>query len=90
MADVITRRDDLRKTVIDGPEKHRTLLFLCMEKVVTGELSVAQANAVAGLSAEVHKSLAQQFENQIYVYENMGMTLETNEIVVIEGPAKDA
>jgi hypothetical protein len=50
---------ELRQAIITDGAKHREFLFLCMEKVVLLELDAARANAVTGLSAEVHKSMKQ-------------------------------
>lgn len=51
--------EELRQIIITDVTKHRAFLFMCMEKVATMELDAVRANAVVGLSAEVHKSMKQ-------------------------------
>lgn len=63
----------LRELMITDPAKHRAFLLLTMEGVIRGAVNVAQANAVASLSAEVHKSIRQQWDMQTYAAENLGV-----------------
>jgi hypothetical protein len=43
---------------ITSPAEHRSLLLSSIEAVAEGRMNVAQANAIVGLSCEVHKKPA--------------------------------
>jgi hypothetical protein len=58
---------------IETPAEFRALLMSTAVAVLDGRVNVAQANAVVGLSAEVHKSLRQQWDMQCYVAENIAV-----------------
>lgn len=51
----------------------RGALLASIEAVLEGRLNVAQANAVVGMSAEVHKSLRQEWDMAIYATENISL-----------------
>jgi vacuolar-type H+-ATPase subunit E/Vma4 len=53
------------KTEIRTPEEFRSLLIAAASAVLEGRLTVQQANALAGLSSEVHKSLKMQYVGQM-------------------------
>lgn len=58
---------------ITTPAEHRALLLAAMEALVEGRLNVAQANSLAGLSAEVHKNLRQEWDMRVYAAENLNL-----------------
>jgi hypothetical protein len=64
---------------ITSPEDHRALLLASMEAVCEGRMNINQANAVTGLSAEVHKSIKQEWDMRVYAAENL--TLEHGRVV---------
>jgi hypothetical protein len=72
---------------ITTPGEHRALLFSAIEAVCEGRLSVPQANAVSDLSAEVHKSLRQEWDMRVYAAENL--TLEHGKVVKMLGSSDD-
>ena len=47
------------------PEELRSLLIECAKSVVDNRITVQQANAVAGLSAEIHKSIKMEYVGQV-------------------------
>jgi len=59
----------------------RGLLGECICGVLEGRVNVAQANAVTGLSGEVHKSIRQEFDMRCYMAENL--SLDQQKIVTI-------
>ena len=56
---------------ITSPAEHRALLLESIECVLEGRINVSQANAVASISAEVHKSLKQEWDMRVYAAENL-------------------
>lgn len=56
---------------IRSAEDHRALLLQAMVAVCDGRMSVPQANALVGLSAEVHKSIRQQWDMLVYAADNL-------------------
>lgn len=59
------------RITIRSAEDHRALLLDAMLAVCDGRMSVPQANALVGLSAEVHKSIRQQWDMLIYAADNL-------------------
>lgn len=55
---------------INSPAELRTILLQCMEMLIEGKMSVNQANAVASLSSEAHKSIRQQWEMTLELVDN--------------------
>lgn len=49
----------------------RGVLLATIEAVLEGRVNVAQANAVAGLSAELHKSIRQEWDMRVYANEHL-------------------
>jgi len=68
---------------ITTPGEHRALLLASIEAVCEGRMNVPQANAVVGLSAEVHKSIKQEWDMRVYAAENL--TLEHGRVVKMLG-----
>jgi hypothetical protein len=56
---------------ITSPAELRAVVFETMIGVLEGRVSVPQANSVAALSAEAHKSIRQQWDMQCYTDENI-------------------
>lgn len=62
----------------------RGALLASIEGVLEGRVNVAQANAVASLSGELHKSLKQEWDMRIYANENL--TLDSGKVIkLLEG-----
>jgi tRNA U34 5-methylaminomethyl-2-thiouridine-forming methyltransferase MnmC len=58
---------------ITSPAEHRSLLLSSIEAVAEGRMNVAQANAIVGLSCEVHKSIRQEWDMRVYAAENLSL-----------------
>lgn len=69
----------MKQNKITSPSEHRALLLASIEAVCEGRMNVAQANAVTGLSGEVHKSIRQEWDMRVYASENL--TLEHAKVV---------
>ena len=52
----------------------RGALLASVEAVLEGRLTVSQANAVAQLSAEVHKSIKQEWDMRVYANEHLSLS----------------
>jgi len=70
---------EMKSNKITSPEDHRALLLASMEAVCEGRMNINQANAITGLSAEVHKSIRQEWDMRVYAAENL--TLEHGKVV---------
>lgn len=57
--------------IIESPADLRRQLLDSISGVLSGQITVAQANAAVGLSAELHKSIKQQWEMQVYATEHL-------------------
>lgn len=68
---------------ITTPEEHRAILLSAMEALLEGRLNVPMANALASMSAEVHKNLKQEWDMRVYAAENL--TLEHGQVVKMLG-----
>jgi hypothetical protein len=55
--------------------------------VLEGRVNVSQANAVVGLSSELHKSLRQEWDMRVYANENLN--LEHGEVTKLIGVDDD-
>lgn len=64
---------------ITNPHEHRALLLSAMEAVCEGRINVSQANALVGLSGEVHKSIRQEWDMRVYAAENL--TIQQGNVV---------
>jgi len=64
---------------ITTPSEHRALLLSAIEAVAEGRMNVPQANAIVGLSCEVHKSIRQEWDMRVYAAENL--SLEAGKVV---------
>lgn len=62
--------------IINSPEDHRRLLLDTMAALVEGRVSATQANTVAALSAEVHKSINSQWEMACYAIEHLPRSIK--------------
>jgi len=61
----------MKTNKITTPAEHRALLLASIEALCEGRMNVAQANAVTGLSAEVHKSIRQEWDMRVYAADNL-------------------
>lgn len=74
----------MRQNKITNPQEHRALLLAAMEAVCEGRINVSQANALVGLSTEVHKSIRQEWDMRVYAAENL--TIQNAQVVkMLEG-----
>lgn len=71
------------RTTIRSASEHRRLLLDAMVALVEGRMNVPQANALATLSGEVHKSLKLEFDILCYGAENLRLG-PNNQLLVIE------
>ena len=65
----------------------RGALLASIEAVLEGRINVAQANAVVGLSGELHKSIRQEWDMRVYANENLN--LKAGEVVKLIGCNND-
>jgi hypothetical protein len=66
----------------------RGALLASIEGVLEGRVNVAQANAVVGLSGELHKSIRQEWDMRVYANENL--SLEAGKVInLLEGAVED-
>lgn len=56
---------------ITNPAELRSLLADSICAVMEGRMNISQANAVVGLSSELHKSVRQQWDQEVYLAENL-------------------
>ena len=61
----------MKQNKITSPGEHRAILLASMEALLEGRLNVPIANALTSLSAEVHKSLRQEWDMRVYAAENL-------------------
>ncbi len=69
----------MKSNKITTPYEHRALLLAAMEALCEGRLNVSQANALVGLSGEVHKSIRQEWDMRVYAAENI--TLQNGRVL---------
>lgn len=69
----------MKPNKVSSSEEHRALLLASMEALCEGRMNVSQANAVASLSSEVHKSIRQEWDMRCYAAENL--TLHNSKVV---------
>lgn len=61
----------MKTTEIANPSELRSALLHCVEGVMEGRISVPQANAIANLSSELHKSIRQEWDMRVYAAEHL-------------------
>ena len=62
----------------------RGALLATIEGVLEGRVNVSQANAVAQLSSELHKSIRQEWDMRVYANEHL--TLQAGQVIkLLEG-----
>jgi len=52
----------------------RAVLLASIEGVLEGRVNVGQANAIVGLSSELHKSIRQEWDMRVYASENITLS----------------
>lgn len=57
---------------ISTPKEHRELLLQAMQNLCDGRLDPQEAQALVGLSGQVHESIAQEWEMRVYAHERLG------------------
>ena len=65
----------------------RGALLAAIEGVLEGRVNVAQANAVVGLSGELHKSIRQEWDMRCYANEHL--SLDAGQVVKLIGVNND-
>lgn len=83
----ITEVGDVRRT-IESAAEHRALLLDCIVSVAEGRMNVQQANAIVGLSAEVHKSIKAQWDMACFAAETLRLG-ENNRVLRAGGGDAD-
>ena len=61
------------EVTINSPSELRRALLDCIAATIEGRLDVARLNAIVGASAELHKSIKQQWDMKIYAAEHLAM-----------------
>lgn len=59
----------------------RGALLMTIQGVLEGKVNVSQANAVAQLSSELHKSIRQEWDMRVYANENL--TLKASRVIAL-------
>lgn len=72
---------------IKEPAEWRALLMNAAVGVLDQRVTVSQANSVASLSVEVHKSIRQEFDMRCYAAENLG--IRDGRVLRLEAPDAD-
>jgi len=67
----------------------RAALLASIEGVLEGRVNVAQANAVVGLSTELHKSLRQEWDMRCYANEHLSLSAGRVIKLIGEGEADE-
>jgi hypothetical protein len=74
----------MSKRAIVNASDLRGALLATMQGVLEGRITVAQANSVAQLSGELHKSIRQEWDMRVYANEHL--TLEAGRVIeLLEG-----
>lgn len=74
----------MTKRAIVNASDLRGALLATMQGVLEGRITVAQANSVAQLSGELHKSIRQEWDMRVYANEHL--TLEAGRVIeLLEG-----
>lgn len=73
----------MQQNKITSPKELRATLLSSIESVIEGKMTVQQANAVVGLSAELHKSIKQEWDMRCYSAENL--TIDNGMIMKLIG-----
>jgi len=72
---------------ITTAEDLRGAILAAIQGVLEGKVNVSQANAVVGLSGELHKSLRQEWDMRVFANENL--SLAAGEVVKLVGVGDD-
>ena len=78
-----TKEDTATARKIVTASDLRGALLGTIEALLEGRINVAQANAAAALSAEVHKSIRQDWDMRLYANEHL--QLEAGRVVEVIG-----
>ena len=74
----------MKERKIVNAQDLRGALLATIEGVLEGRVNVSQANAVAAISTELHKSIKQEWDMRVYANENL--TLENGQVIkLLEG-----
>ena len=81
---LINKGKEMRESKVVNAHDLRCALLSAIDGVLEGRINVAQANAVAAISTEVHKSIRQEWDMRVYANENL--TLRDSEVTkLLEG-----
>jgi hypothetical protein len=61
----------MSKNKIGTSSDLRAVLLASIEGVLEGRVNISQANAIVGLSSELHKSIRQEWDMRVYASENL-------------------
>jgi hypothetical protein len=78
----------MTKRKITKAEDLRGALLATIEGVLEGRVNVSQANAVVGLSGELHKSIKQEWDMRVFANEKLA--LERGRILEVIGCEDDS
>lgn len=67
-----------KRRIVNGADL-RGALLATIEAVLEGRINVSQANSVAQLSSELHKSIRQEWDMRVYANEHL--TLESGRVL---------
>lgn len=73
----------MKKNKIGTSSDLRAVLLASIEGVLEGRVNIGQANAIVGLSAELHKSIRQEWDMRVYASENI--TLHNGKLLKLLG-----
>lgn len=69
----------MKENKIGTSSELRAVLLASIEGVLEGRVNVGQANAIVGLSSELHKSIRQEWDMRVYASENL--TLQNGKLL---------
>lgn len=71
---------------ITNAQELRATLLASIEAVLDGKMTVQQANSVANLSAELHKSIKQEWDMRVYAAQSLSIQDGGLVKMISEGP----
>jgi hypothetical protein len=74
---------DTQKRKLVTANDLRGALLATIEAVLEGRVNVPMANAVVGLSGELHKSIRQEWDMRVYANENLN--LQAGRVITLIG-----
>jgi len=65
---------DVSKNKITSASQLRATLLFSIEAIIDGRMTISQANGIVGLSAEIHKSIRQEWDMKCYAAQNLALS----------------